>query len=95
MGRNEWQLLGTTFTTTTFDSLNKFNYNYSMSYSDEYLENITIDVCKKTFMLYMDDGQKRKVKCDTTQQFMDVLQLINNSADPRIVEYADISTTED
>jgi len=53
-----------------------------MSYSDEFLENITIDVCKKTFMLYMDDGQKRKVKCDTTQQFMDVLQLINNSADP-------------
>ena len=95
MGRNEWQLLGTTFTTTTFDSLNKFNYNYSMSYSDEFLENITIDVCKKTFVLYMDDGQKRKVKCDTTQQFMDVLQLINNSADPRIVEYADISTTED
>ena len=81
--------------TSTFDSLNKFNYNYSMSYSDEYLENITIDVCKKTFVLYMDDGQKRKVKCDTTQQFMDVLQLINNSADPRIVEYADISTTED
>lgn len=95
MGRNEWLLLGTTFTTTTFDYLNKINYNYSMSYSDEFLENITIDVCKKTFMLYMDNGQKRKVKCDTTQQFMDVLQLINNSADPRIVEYTDISTTED
>ena len=55
-----------------------------MSYSDEFLENITIDVCKKTFVLYMDDGQKRKVKCDTTLQFMDVLQLINNSGDPRI-----------
>ena len=83
------------FMITIFDYLNKINYNYSMSYSDEYLENITIDVCKKTFMLYMDDGQKRKVKCDTTQQFMDVLQLINNSADPRIVEYVDISITED
>ena len=83
------------FMITIFDYLNKINYNYSMSYSDEYLENITIDVCKKTFMLDMDDGQKRKVKCDTPQQFMDVLQLINNSADPRIVEYADISTTED
>ena len=66
-----------------------------MSYSDEFLENITIDVCKRTFMLHSDDGQKRKVKCDTTQQFMDVLQLINKSADPRIVEYTDISITED
>ena len=46
-------------------------------------------------MLHSDDGQKRKVKCDTPQQFMDVLELINNSADPRIVEYADISITED
>ena len=42
-----------------------------------------------------DDGQKRKVKCDTSQQFMDVLELINKSADPRIVEYTDITTTED
>ena len=95
MERKEWRLLGIMLMTSTFNFLNNFNYNYSMSYSDEFLENITIDVCKKTFMLYMDDGQKRKVKCDTTQQFMDVLQLINNSADPRIVEYADISTTED
>ena len=95
MGRNGWQLLGTTFTTITFDFLNKFNYNRSMTYSDEFLENITIDVCKRTFMLYSDDGQKRKVKCDTTQQFMDVLELINKSADPRIVEYIDITTTED
>ena len=66
-----------------------------MSYSDEFLENITIDVCKKTFMLYSDEGQKRKDKCDPTHQFMDVLELINKSADPRIVEYIDITTTED
>ena len=78
-----------------FNYLNKINYNHSMSYSDEFLENITIDVCKRTFMLYSDDGHKRKVKCDTTQQFMDVLELINKSAAPRIVEYTDITTTED
>ena len=66
-----------------------------MSYSDEFLENITIDVCKRTFMLHSDDGQKRKVKCDTTKQFMDVLDLVLKNAEPDIVEYADISTTED
>ena len=66
-----------------------------MTYSDEFLENITIDVCKKTFMLYSDDGQKRKVKCDTSQQGMDVLDLLNKSSDPIIVEYTDIKTTED
>jgi len=80
---------------TQMFNLNNFNDNSSMSYPDEFLENITIDVCKKTFLLYSDDGNKRKVQCDTTQQFMDVLDLIKNSADPKIVEYADISVQED
>ena len=47
-----------------------------MTYPNEYLENITIDVCKKTFYLLSDDGSKRKVKCDTTKQFMEVLDLV-------------------
>ena len=66
-----------------------------MKDQEEFLENIVIDVCKRTFMMYSDDGSKRKVRCDTTKQFMDVLELINKSADPRIVEYTDIITTED
>ena len=66
-----------------------------MTYPNEYLENITIDVCKKTFFLLSDDGSKRKVKCDTTKQFMEVLDLVLKKADPDIVEYADISIKED
>ena len=65
-----------------------------MSYSDEFLENIVIDVCKRTFMMYSDDGSKRKVRCDTTKQFMDVLDLVLKNADPDIVEYADVSVQE-
>ena len=66
-----------------------------MTYPNEYLENITIDVCKKTFYLLSDDGSKRKVKCDTTKQFMEVLDLVLKKADPDIVEYADITVKED
>ena len=60
-----------------------------------YLVNITIDVCKKTFFLLSDDGSKKKVKCDTTKQFMDVLDLVLKKADPEIVEYADLLVKED
>ena len=42
-----------------------------------------------------DDGSKRKVKCDTTKQFMEVLDLVLKKADPNIVEYADITVKED
>ena len=60
-----------------------------MKDQDEFLENIVIDVCKRTFMMYSDDGSKRKVQCDTTKQFMEVLALVLTNADPDIVEYAD------
>ena len=43
-----------------------------MKDQEEFLENIVIDVCKRTFMMYSDDGSKRKVKCDTTKQFLDL-----------------------
>ena len=65
-----------------------------MKDQEEFLENIFIDVCKRTFMMYSDDGSKRKVKCDTTKQFMDVLDLVLKNADPDIVEYADVSVQE-
>ena len=45
-------------------------------------------------MMYSDDGSKRKVRCDTTKQFMDVLDLVLKNADPDIVEYADVSVQE-
>ena len=43
---------------------------------------------------YSDDGSKRKVQCDTTKQFMEVLALVLTNADPDIVEYADVSVQE-
>ena len=65
-----------------------------MKDQEEFLENIVIDVCKKAFMMYSDDGSKRKVRCDTTKQFMEVLALVLTNADPDIVEYADVSVQE-
>ena len=53
-----------------------------MKDQEEFLENIVIDVCKRTFMMYSDDGSKRKVQCDTTKQFMEVLALVLTNADP-------------
>jgi len=32
-----------------------------MKDQEEFLENIVIDVCKRTFMLYSDDGRREKL----------------------------------
>ena len=43
---------------------------------DEFLEGVVVDVCSRTFVIYSNEGDTKKVKCDTTEQFMDVLDVV-------------------
>ena len=58
---------------------------------ETFVEKVIIDVCSKRFKLYSDQGEVRHVNCETTQQFMDVLEVVTNQADSSIIEYAEIS----
>ena len=57
---------------------------------NEAVEKIVIDVCARKFLLYSDLGTTRKVECETTDQFMDVLDVINSTADPGLIEYTNV-----
>ena len=61
---------------------------------DEFLESVVIDVCAKTFLIESDQGDKKRVACDTTKQFMDVLAVVTDQADPEIIKYADLSVND-
>ena len=61
---------------------------------NEAVEKIVIDVCARKFLLYSDLGTTRKVECETTDQFMDVLDVINSTADPALIEYKDLATID-
>tara|TARA_R100001443_G_scaffold41252_1_gene54696 strand:- start:1078 stop:1269 length:192 start_codon:yes stop_codon:yes gene_type:complete len=61
---------------------------------DEFLESVVIDVCAKTFLIESDQGDKKRVTCDTTKQFMDVLAVVTDQADPEIIKYADLSVND-
>ena len=61
---------------------------------DEFLEGGVVDVCSRTFVIYSNEGDTKKVKCDTTEQFMDVLDVVLDKADPSIVKYAEVSVEE-
>ena len=57
---------------------------------NETVEKIVVDVCARKFLLYSDLGTTRKVECETTDQFMDVLDVINSTADPGLIEYTNV-----
>ena len=59
---------------------------------NECVEKIVIDVCARKFLLYSDLGTTRKVDCETTKQFMDVLEVVTSQADPELIQYKDLAT---
>tara|TARA_B100001250_G_scaffold84280_1_gene69630 strand:+ start:506 stop:706 length:201 start_codon:yes stop_codon:yes gene_type:complete len=62
--------------------------------TDDWVSCITVDVCAKTFLLESNWGEERKVVCETTEQFMSVLEVVTDTADPEIIKYADLSIHE-
>ena len=57
---------------------------------NEAVEKIVIDVCARKFLLYSDMGSTRQVVCETTEQFMDVLEVVPTKAEPDIIEYSTV-----
>ena len=43
---------------------------------DEYLTRVVIDTCARTFYMYSNEGGKRKIVCDSVDEFMTVLELV-------------------
>ena len=62
-----------------------------MSTAQETVKGIVIDVCTKSFLLLSNRGGTKQVTCDTTEEFMNVLEVVTNNLDPDQIEYADIA----
>jgi hypothetical protein len=57
----------------------------------ECVQGIVIDVCTKSFLLLSDQGSTKEVQCETTEQFMNVLEVVTSNLEPDQIEYAEIS----
>ena len=62
-----------------------------MSTAQETVQGIVIDVCSKSFLLLSDQGSTKEVHCDTTEEFMNVLEVVTAQLDPDQIEYADLA----
>ena len=56
---------------------------------EEYLMKCVEDPTKKAFYLYSNEGDKKEVVCDSTEQFMNVLELVRDTCPEGRLSYAD------
>ena len=56
---------------------------------------ITIgDLGNRSFLIISDEGEERKVVCETTEQFMDVMKVVTDLLEPERIKYSDLSIYE-
>ncbi len=55
---------------------------------DEYLTKCVVDPAKRTFFLYSSEGQEKNIKCDTVEEFMNVLKLVRATCPEERLSYA-------
>ncbi|MFZ9353919.1 MAG: hypothetical protein ACO25L_03795 [Candidatus Nanopelagicales bacterium] len=65
-----------------------------MTTAQETVQGIVIDVCSKSFLLLSDQGNTKTVQCDSTEEFMNVLEVVTAQLDPEQIEYADLAIYE-
>ena len=46
---------------------------------EEYLTKCVVDTLKRTVYLYSNEGDEKKVSCDTADEFMNVLQYVRST----------------
>ena len=54
----------------------------------ENVSNILVDICKRTVIVLGSEGDTRLVECETINEFMNVLKIIDKHIDPEMVVYA-------
>ena len=62
---------------------------------DEFIFEVVIDICAKTFKLKSDNGNQKIIACEDTEQFMRVLDVCDRMVDPENITYTDLAVTTD
>ena len=54
---------------------------------EDWLSKCVIDTCKRKVYLYSVGGDKKVVKCDTVNEFMNVLRFVRATASEDLISY--------
>ena len=67
-------------------------YSHEM---DDFVYEVVVDICSRTFLLKSDKGDNKIIACDNTEEFMRVLDVCDKMLDPEMIVYADLTLTTD
>ena len=62
---------------------------------DDFVFEVVVDICARTFMLKSDGGDNKIIACDNTDEFMRVLDVCDKMLEPGMIVYADLALTSD
>jgi len=62
---------------------------------DDFVFEVVVDICARTFMLKSDGGDNKIIACDNTDEFMRVLEVCDKMLEPGMIVYADLALTSD
>tara|TARA_B100000508_G_C11409792_1_gene252680 strand:- start:59 stop:253 length:195 start_codon:yes stop_codon:yes gene_type:complete len=62
---------------------------------DDYLFQVEVDICSRSFNLISDDGTSKKIFCDTTDEFMRIMRVCDELLDPNQILYKDLVLDKD
>ena len=55
---------------------------------NDYLTSCVVDPSKRIVRIYSSEGEEREIKCDTTEEFMNVLSFVRETLDEDTLSYA-------
>ena len=54
---------------------------------DEFLSRVVIDPMRKSFYMYSDQGDEKVIECDNIDEFMNVLEYVNDVAPDEMIAW--------
>ncbi len=57
------------------------------SEDDEYIVSCVVDLMRRTFILYSNEGHSNIVNCETSEEFMNVVEVVRAVLPEKIVKY--------
>ena len=62
---------------------------------DEFIYEVEVDICARTFKLKSDKGENKIIACVNTDEFMRVLEVCDQMLEPCMVVYKELALTTD
>ena len=59
--------------------------------TEAYVEGVVIDICSRSFLLISDQEEERLIKCDSPEEFMNVMEVCTSRLNDDQIQYADLS----